>query len=322
MKNYCPITDAPSGGIGNRSAWGVDLNRNNTIGTLFDGYAGASTSLHERDLHGPVRGDRGRDQERALDRRHVQGHQVREQHPHARRLLHVGAGRVHLAGPRHAAGAEHRHRAVLLRGRGHDPVAHQVVAWHGDPAAAHGPDRGRALLGGGQLRRRELVQARHHRLLVRGRRPADHGQPDDRRDHAHGRRLPAVLRRPWARRAARARLRRPTRCWSTRATTRRWSSPRATSARSRARWSTTNDVTPPATTIEYAAAADDAALRSTSSSTGSTSRRSSSTRPDGTTPTVIRTTRRPTASKAATTCPPAARPGATTARARAVRARC
>ena len=43
MKNYCPVT-ATTGGIGNRQAWGVDLNRNNTVGTLFDGYAGASTS--------------------------------------------------------------------------------------------------------------------------------------------------------------------------------------------------------------------------------------------------------------------------------------
>ena len=64
-----------------------------------------------------------------------------------------------------------------------------------------------------------------------------------------------------------------TRCWSTRATTRRWSSPRATSARSRARWSTMNDVTPPATTIEYYAAADARRRRSTTSSTGSASRR-------------------------------------------------
>ena len=46
MKNYCPVTADARGGIGNRNSWGVDLNRNNTVGTLFDGYAGASTSLH------------------------------------------------------------------------------------------------------------------------------------------------------------------------------------------------------------------------------------------------------------------------------------
>ena len=45
MNSYCAITTT-SGGIGNRSAWGVDLNRNNTIGTQFDGFA----ARHE--LHG------------------------------------------------------------------------------------------------------------------------------------------------------------------------------------------------------------------------------------------------------------------------------
>jgi hypothetical protein len=43
MKSYCAITTT-QGGIGNRASWGVDLNRNNTIGSQFDGYAGASTS--------------------------------------------------------------------------------------------------------------------------------------------------------------------------------------------------------------------------------------------------------------------------------------
>ena len=233
MKNYCPITTA-NGGIGQRASWGVDLNRNNTVGTLFDGYDGASTSCMSEVFTGLAEASEAGDQERALDRRHVQGHQVREQHPHPRRLLHVGAGRVHRRGSRDAAGAEHRRRAVLLRGRGHDPVAHPLLAEHGDPAAARRPDRRRPVLGGRQLGRRELLQARHHRLLVRGRRAADRRRPDDRADHTAERRLPAVLRRaraPMADRAAPAAPSRlPTRCWSTRATTPRWSSPRATSA--------------------------------------------------------------------------------------------
>ena len=49
-----------SGGIGNRSTWGVDLNRNNTVGTLFDGYAGASTSCTSEIFTGLARGLRGR----------------------------------------------------------------------------------------------------------------------------------------------------------------------------------------------------------------------------------------------------------------------
>ena len=52
MKNYCPITTA-NGGIGNRATWGVDLNRNNTVGTLFDGYDGASTSCTSEVFTGP-----------------------------------------------------------------------------------------------------------------------------------------------------------------------------------------------------------------------------------------------------------------------------
>ena len=194
-----------------------------------------SSSCTSDDVLGPVRGLRAGDPQRALDRGHVQGHQVREQHPHPRRLLHVGAGRVQVGGPRDAAGAEHRHRELLLRRRGHDPVAHQVLAEHGDPAAARGPDRRHAVLGGRQLGRRAVLQPRHHRLLVRGRRAAHHGQPDDGRDHPHRGRLPAVLRTALAPAAAHEHVLRHaapirTRCWSTRATTPRWSSPRATTA--------------------------------------------------------------------------------------------
>ncbi len=127
MVDYCPIT-ATNGAIGGRNNWGVDLNRNNRIGSIFDGYFGAEQQLLERDVLGPVRGLRAGDPQRALGRRHVLEHQVRDQHPHARRLLHVGAGRVHRQRPRDPAGAEHRHREVLLRGRGRHPLAHQVVA--------------------------------------------------------------------------------------------------------------------------------------------------------------------------------------------------
>jgi hypothetical protein len=52
MVNYCPVTAAtgmPSG----RNAWGVDLNRNNTIGSMFDGYSGASTACNSETFAGP-----------------------------------------------------------------------------------------------------------------------------------------------------------------------------------------------------------------------------------------------------------------------------
>ena len=69
------------------------------------------------------------DPERALDRGHVQEHQVLEQHPQLRRLLHVGAGHVPAEPRRGRSGArEHRRREVLLRGRRPDPEPDQGAA--------------------------------------------------------------------------------------------------------------------------------------------------------------------------------------------------
>jgi hypothetical protein len=50
-----PATGAPYTNTdpGSRNAWGVDLNRNNTFGTLFDGYIGASTSCTSDVYTGP-----------------------------------------------------------------------------------------------------------------------------------------------------------------------------------------------------------------------------------------------------------------------------
>ena len=158
---------------GSRNAWGVDLNRNNTFATLFDGYIGASFSCTSDVFAGPGRGVRAGDQERAVDRGQVHEHQVLEQHPQLRRLLHVGAGRVP-AGPRRGrrGAREHRRREVLLRRRRPDPQPDQGGPQHGDPAGAHGPDRRRAVLGRRQQRRRALVQPRRHRVQLRdGRRP-------------------------------------------------------------------------------------------------------------------------------------------------------
>ena len=53
LTNYCPITES-TGGAGSRFQWGVDLNRNNTVGTLFDGYDGASTSCTSETFTGPA----------------------------------------------------------------------------------------------------------------------------------------------------------------------------------------------------------------------------------------------------------------------------
>ena len=110
--------------------------------------------LHQRDLRRPVGVLRAGDPQRGLGPRHVPEHQVLQQHPLLRRLLHVGAGRLQERRlPHDVAGAEHRHREVLLRcGREH-PQAHQGLARHGHPAGAHRPDRRRALQRGRQLGR-------------------------------------------------------------------------------------------------------------------------------------------------------------------------
>ena len=53
MTRHCPLT-ATSGMPATRNSWGVDLNRNNTVGTLFDGYSGASTSCTGETYSGPA----------------------------------------------------------------------------------------------------------------------------------------------------------------------------------------------------------------------------------------------------------------------------
>src|SRR3954453_10819040 len=52
MKNYCAIT-ASGGGAGSKFNWGVDLNRNNSVGSLFDGFSGAAPSCTGETFAGP-----------------------------------------------------------------------------------------------------------------------------------------------------------------------------------------------------------------------------------------------------------------------------
>lgn len=53
MTRHCSLT-ATSGMPASRNSWGVDNNRNNTIGTLFDGYSGASSSCTSDTYAGPA----------------------------------------------------------------------------------------------------------------------------------------------------------------------------------------------------------------------------------------------------------------------------
>ncbi|HYH27378.1 MAG TPA: M14 family metallopeptidase, partial [Actinomycetota bacterium] len=55
MTRHCALT-ATNGMPASRNSWGVDLNRNNTVGTLFDGYSGASSSCTSETYAGPAEG--------------------------------------------------------------------------------------------------------------------------------------------------------------------------------------------------------------------------------------------------------------------------
>ena len=227
----------PSG----RNAWGVDLNRNNTRDTLFDGYFGASTACTSDVYAGPFEASEPEIRTSSGSRTRSRSIKFANNIHTPRRLLHVGAGRLPADGPHHAAGPEHRHREVLLRRAGRRSCRTSRSPRHGDPAAAHGPDRRRAVLGGRQLGRRPVLPQGHHRLLVRDRAQTD-SSPTSGRHPSRSR--PASSRASRASAPAAGTLRQLQRePRSTRVATRRWSSPPATTAWSSPR--TTTRWTPP-----------------------------------------------------------------------------
>ena len=116
MPNYCPTTGNSDPAA--RTTWGVDMNRNMGEYSLFDGYFGASTSCTSETLRRPGRVLRAGEPQREVGRGHVPEHQVHEQHPLLRWVLHVGAGLLQERRvPHDGSGSEHRHRELLLRGR-------------------------------------------------------------------------------------------------------------------------------------------------------------------------------------------------------------
>ena len=142
-----------------RNSWGVDMNRNFQDGSIFDGFQGASqTDCLERQLRRPLRALRARGPQRDVGADDVPQHQVRQQHPLVRWLLHVAARLLH-AGARAAAVPAVRHAELLRPDRQDRPRRHQVAPRHGDPAAADGPGHRRALLGRRQLRGRGVLRA-------------------------------------------------------------------------------------------------------------------------------------------------------------------
>ncbi len=56
MTDYCPVVSgtSSSGMPSSRNSWGVDINRNATVGSVYDGYDGASTSCSSDLFAGPA----------------------------------------------------------------------------------------------------------------------------------------------------------------------------------------------------------------------------------------------------------------------------
>ena len=158
-----------------RNTWGVDLNRNNTQYTLFDGYFGASPRCTSDVYSGPSEASEPEiKNEMWVVDTFPNIKFANNIHSYGGYFMwapgsYIGAGRVTAPAPNigiekyfFEAGEkilarikEHRNTVILPR--------------------AHGPDRRRALLGRRQLGGRAVVPQGHHRLLVRdGRRPLRH----------------------------------------------------------------------------------------------------------------------------------------------------
>ena len=94
MVNYCASNPTGNNDPFARNSWGVDLNRNFSVGSFFDGFQGASNSCTERHVRRPVRDVRARGPQRGLRAVDVPEHQVRHERALQRRLLHVASGCV------------------------------------------------------------------------------------------------------------------------------------------------------------------------------------------------------------------------------------
>ena len=158
-------------GPGPAHSWGVDMNRNFQIGSVFDGFRALRARI-ERQLLRPVRAPEPEVQ-RDLGADNVPQHQVRQQHPSNGGLFMWPPG-LH-RGARSAALPAVRHAELLRPDRQERPGRDQVAPRHHDrPDADRSRDR-RALLGRGQLRGRGVLRQRDHRFRLRDR---DHHYKD------------------------------------------------------------------------------------------------------------------------------------------------
>ena len=94
MVNYCASNPTGNNDPFARNSWGVDLNRNFSVGSFFDGYQGASNSCTSDTFAGPSELSEPEVAQRDLRADDVPEHQVRDERALLRRLLHVAPGRV------------------------------------------------------------------------------------------------------------------------------------------------------------------------------------------------------------------------------------
>ena len=198
MTNHCPVTGNSDPAA--RNTWGVDLNRNNTQYTLFDGYFGASSSCTNDTYSGPSEASEPEiKNEMWVADTFPNIKFANNIHSYGGYFMwapgsYIGAGRVTAPAPNigiekyfFEAGEkilarikEHRNTVILPERTG--PIADVLYS-------------GRRQLGG-----RAVVPQGHHRVLVRDRRGPLRHEPGDRRDHPADHRLPALLQRAWHRR--------------------------------------------------------------------------------------------------------------------------
>ena len=154
-----------------RNAWGVDLNRNNTFATIFDGYIGASQSCTSDVYAGPAEASE----------------------PEIQNELWIADtfDNIKFSNNIHSFGGYFMWApGAYLPDRGEGEAVHANIGvekyffeagdqilnrikerpQHRDPPGADRTDRGRPVLGGRQQRRRALVQPRRHRVQLRDRR--------------------------------------------------------------------------------------------------------------------------------------------------------
>ncbi|MEE3918275.1 M14 family zinc carboxypeptidase [Micromonospora sp. BRA006-A] len=151
-----------------RTMWGVDVNRNYTVGSLFDGYVGASANCLSGNYAGTAELSEP-ESRNVID--------LAKAHPNIRFAMNVhsyggyfmwppGAykadGRVTLPRPRSTS------RRCSWAARGASSARSRPSAAP-SPGRRRRPGRRRALLGGRQLGRPALLRAGHLRLGLRGR---------------------------------------------------------------------------------------------------------------------------------------------------------